>query len=268
VKLLLFLIAAPSRAIELFVVLWLFYRWQRYAEDRRRTEWALAFTVLCIPGAALVEWGVTLLSPLRPLKYDAFIYQLDRLFGQPSFFCGRIVEHHLWAEIVVNLAYGGLPMAMTAVFFTYLWLRSERDALQVIFTFLANLVLAVPIYLLLPVCGPRFAFPGFPALPGDVHARLMQIQAAPNGIPSVHTSTAILICWLLWPWRWGRVAGMAFLVLTVFATLGSGQHYFFDLVCAVPYAVAVSLLVRYAVDANRTGGYDSRRREAAECVDG
>jgi hypothetical protein len=32
------------------------------------------------------------------------------------------------------------------------------------------------------------------------------------------------------------MAGITFVALTVFATLGSGQHYFFDLVVAVPYA--------------------------------
>jgi hypothetical protein len=28
-------------------------------------------------------------------------------------------------------------------------------------------------------------------------------------------------------------------ILTVLATLGSGEHYLFDLLCAVPYAIAV-----------------------------
>jgi hypothetical protein len=38
------------------------------------------------------------------------------------------------------------------------------------------------------------------------------------------------------------VAGTAFLALTVLATLGSGQHYLFDLFCAVPYAGAIAFL--------------------------
>ena len=39
----------------------------------------------------------------------------------------------------------------------------------------------------------------------------------------------------LWHWRLGKVIGIVFLVLTVVATLGSGEHYAFDLICAVPY---------------------------------
>jgi hypothetical protein len=50
----------------------------------------------------------------------------------------------------------------------------------------------------------------------------------------------ICVPWL--EWTWGRVFGIAFLALTALATMGSGQHYFFDLLCAVPYASAIAYL--------------------------
>jgi len=67
----------------------------------------------------------------------------------------------------------------------------------------------------------------------------MTISAAPNGVPSVHTSTALLVLYFLRHWRFGMVAGSVFLGLTVLATLGSGQHYFFDLLCALPYSALI-----------------------------
>ena len=104
-----------------------------------------------------------------------------------------------------------------------------------------NFVAIVPLYLLFPVCGPGYAFP---ALPGPLLAHPFLLHAAPNGVPSGHTSSALLILALLWPWKWARLFGFLFLGLTVFATLGSGQHYFFDLLCAVPYAAGVLYLTR------------------------
>jgi membrane-associated phospholipid phosphatase len=57
-------------------------------------------------------------------------------------------------------------------------------------------------------------------------------------------SSALLIFWFLMPWPWGRAIGGIYLGLMVLATLGSGQHYLFDLICAVPYATLVIWVVR------------------------
>jgi hypothetical protein len=57
------------------------------------------------------------------------------------------------------------------------------------------------------------------------------------------------LAWILLAWwnsrtcpAWLRAAVAGFLILTVPATLGSGQHYVVDLVVAVPFAVAVQAL--------------------------
>jgi membrane-associated phospholipid phosphatase len=67
----------------------------------------------------------------------------------------------------------------------------------------------------------------------------MSITAAPNGVPSVHASTALLVLWFSRSWTPFFISGWIFLALTALATLGSGQHYLFDLFCAVPYAALV-----------------------------
>ena len=90
-----------------------------------------------------------------------------------------------------------------------------------------NLVAAVPIYLLIPVCGPQAAFPDFPSVLPQVTAHPILLMAVPNCIPSVHTYSALLVAWYLRRWAVGKVFGVAYLVLMIAATLASGQHYLF-----------------------------------------
>jgi hypothetical protein len=131
-----------------------------------------------------------------------------------------------------------LPCAMLALFAAHLW-SPEGDCRTLLEAFALNSFLAVPIYVLLPVCGPVFVFAGFPWSPPPVDMHVIAVAAAPNGMPSVHMSTALLI--LIYAWRWpaGRPLGLIFLVLIILGTLGSGQHYLFDLLCAIPYTIVV-----------------------------
>ncbi len=235
-----FLIAYPSVAVAAVLIVGTAVRLFLVPTDRKRTEWLLAVLAIALPADVIAEGTAGALSRLRPLKYDEFVYRIDGLFGQPSFVLGRLVEQHKSLVMLVSVSYGLLPMVIVVVFATYLWRRTEAESLRVLWAFALNLFAAVPLYLLFPVCGPRFAFLNFPdhaLLVGTPH--LLTIAAAPNGVPSVHTSSALLILWFLRPWRWGRYFGAAFLALTVLATLGSGQHYLFDLLTAVPYAAAV-----------------------------
>lgn len=238
----LFAIQYPAVIGAAIAVLFAAARWFLAPNDRKRSEWFLAASSLAIPVPALCQFITIRLSQAAPLKLDQYIYRIDSLFGQPSFVLGRIAEHHLWLEIVGQIAYGLLPCAVLCVWAAYLWLRPEADALLVLNAFVLNLFLAVPIYLLIPVCGPVYAFPGFPFSEPLVTPHQIPIFAPPNGIPSVHTSTALLILWFAWRWPLGRVLGAIYLALIVFATLASGEHYLVDLMAAVPYALAVLFL--------------------------
>jgi len=85
--------------------------------------------------------------------------------------------------------------------------------------------------------------PGVRCVPVDelpqVTGNTIMAASVTNGMPSIHFSTALLIAWALWRWKWGRVFGIAFAIATMVATLGSGEHYLCDLVMAVPYALFV-----------------------------
>jgi hypothetical protein len=206
----------------------------------KRVDWLVAAAALAVPAEIAAQAIVAWLSHLRPAKYDLFIYWLDGRVGfEPSFAIGRLAVHHLWLAELLSVTYGSCTLGMLAVFIAYLWLRPEPEAVVLIRVFVLNLFVAVPIYLLIPVCGPRFAFPGFPAAVPETAPHLMAISAPPNGIPSVHFSTALLVAWFARRWPVGRVAGVVYVILTAAATLGSGQHYLFDLLVAIPYAMVV-----------------------------
>jgi hypothetical protein len=229
----------PGVLVALIYACWRYYR---YPKDHWRNDWFACAAVLCWPinqvGYNIVDWA----SRVRPWKYDLYIYAIDRYFGQPSFALGRIVARHWYLHDTVALVYGILPLVLVSLIAAHLWGRSRAESAEVIKAFVANLVLCLPIYLLIPVCGPEFAFPDFPNSPGHVEIRPILLAAPPNGIPSIHFSSALLILWYARHWRWGRILGSAFVLLTVLATLGSGQHYLFDLLAAVPYTPLIVFL--------------------------
>ncbi len=223
-----------------FLPLILLYCAWRYstARDKWRTDRLLAISLLIIPIGAASHLVLQYMSALRPLKYDLYIYRLDRGF-EPGFAIWRVAERHPWLQFTLVTSYSLYTLAIVAVFAAYLWGRTEPESNALLKTFALNLVAALPIYWAIPVSGPRFAFPDYPAAVPLGVPHLLAIHAAPNGIPSVHLSTALLVAWFARHWLWGRVAGVVYVILTVAVTLGSGQHYLFDLIAAVPYTLLV-----------------------------
>lgn len=198
------------------------------------------------------------------MKLDYYIFWIDGLLSfEPSFVIGRLLQHIAWLKWTAFAAYDLMPATMVVVFAVYLIKRPLVEASRVVATFGLNLFGGLPFYLLFPVCGPKYAFPSFPFhAPAHLipHAIIL-LGPPPNGIPSVHTSTALLTFWFLRRWPAGRIAGAGFVALTVLATLGTGEHYLFDLVCAVPYAIAVVRIANWALErmekykARATAGY-------------
>jgi membrane-associated phospholipid phosphatase len=143
-----------------------------------------------------------------------------------------------------------MPTVVTVYLATYIYLQ-EKKLLIALKAFAINLFAAPLFYLWLRVCGPQYAFSQFPRSAGPVVAHLILLNAAPNGFPSVHTSTALLILLLAWRWRGGIALGSVYLGLIVMSTLASGQHYLFDLLAAVPYAFAVAKIAGVSMSGNR-----------------
>jgi hypothetical protein len=84
------------------------------------------------------------------------------------------------------------------------------------------------------------------------------IDGARNGMPSLH------LAWTLLAWWYSRglsvterAIAFLFLGLTAFATLGTGEHWFADLVVAFPFALMIEALCEYRLPVT-----DARRRTA------
>jgi hypothetical protein len=65
-------------------------------------------------------------------------------------------------------------------------------------------------------------------------------------MPSLHIAWVLLAWWFSRGLSvWERAIAMIFVVFTVFATLGSGEHYFVDLVVGFPFALFVYSLCAF-----------------------
>jgi hypothetical protein len=92
------------------------------------------------------------------------------------------------------------------------------------------------LYLLLPAAGPEYAFSNFPD-PNDIAVSIGWVHPR-NCFPSMHLTWAILVAWNLRNprWRWLFVSYAALMAL---ATVACGEHYFVDILAALPFAAAV-----------------------------
>ena len=213
-------------------------RWFTTPADRKRTE-LLIVTYFCAAPAlafaeALLERLVSLLMRYRLERYDLYIYNFDRLLGNPSFVLGRCLASSRFLTAAAVQVYDAPTLMMVAIFTIYVYLRENEKAI-VLKAYCIGLFAEVPIYFAIPVCGPIYAFPDFPRDPGPVVSHPIVLAAVPNGVPSIHMTLALLCALLLWPWKWGRVVGVVFVALTLVTILGNGQHYLFDVFAAIPY---------------------------------
>ncbi len=217
-----------------------FWAWWRAntPSDRSRADWFTAAAAFSLPANLLFHAAAGSMSALRPLKLDAYAYALDGLLGQPAFAVGRLLHALPALSLISATAYDLLPMATLAAFGVTVWLR-PNETKAVAISIMASMFLLPLFYLALPVCGPVYAFPSFPNLPGPLLTVPMALSAAPNGMPSGHFAGALIFAYCFRRWRAGRVAGAIFVALTLLSTLGLGEHYAVDLIAAIPYTVFV-----------------------------
>ena len=236
-----------------FVLLGL--RWLWSSGDARRTAWALLAPAVSIVFFVFsAQHALSLANLLHPRTFDLYLYAFDGSFGfQPSFFFGRVMAHSFLLRNAAVLTYVSLPFVMAVVYA----LRQSPDAKQPAWDVMTMLMLAGMggwvLYNVVPATGPAFAFArDFPwrSLPySSLHKLFLeQIPVAGdfprNAIPSLHMAWVLLIYWSAKGLsRWSRFFLIGYAVLTVVATLGTGEHYFVDLVASLPFALAIYAMV-------------------------
>ena len=226
-----------------------------WSEDEERRQ---SFLRVLLPGAALVAFmmvtGIflTLFRSFDHPSYDAFLYEFDNTLGfQASFVLGKIVAKAFPLWCVTFIVYEGLPLAVAFLYAAQS--DSEiRPAANTLTLFMAVGLAGFVLYRIYPASGPIYAFTGaFPWRAPSVTPlplKPMLLASPPNAMPSLHFTWALLLWWnsrhLRW---WVQAITGAFLLVTVLATLGSGEHYLIDLIVAVPFSLSMQAVCSSAI---------------------
>jgi PAP2 superfamily protein len=236
-----------------FLMLGLRWLWSQ-ASERRKTYAVLA------PAAALVffvlsaQRALNLANLLSPKVFDLYLYVFDGSFGfEPSFLAGKAMAGSSVLRIAAGLTYTSLPFVMALVYALRLPEGTERPSWDVITLFMLAGLGGWALYNVVPATGPKYVFlTDFPwrSLPyRSMHKLLLEqipvnSDIPRNAIPSLHMAWVVLLCWNAKGLsRALRIFLAAYLVLTVVSTLGTGEHYFVDLVAGVPFALFVQVMV-------------------------
>ncbi len=238
-----------------------------WAEGASRKLRALSFVPVLLLVASeyfastLLEWT----AAAHPKVLDLYLYSFDASLGlQLPFLVGQ--EFAMWPSLrlVSVLFYIGLAIPIALIYAGRL-LRLRERAVPSFVAFLATGPMGILFYNLFPALGPAHLFgqqfPWRPLLTSQVSRLFVEpvrIPGPPNAIPSLHMAWVLLIWWysrgLSW---WERGVAFAFLAFTVLATLGTGEHYFVDLVVAFPFAVLVEAVCSFGLS------WKDKRRLAA-----
>jgi hypothetical protein len=197
--------------------------------------------------------------------YDLYLYTFDAsLHVQIPFLMGQQFALHPSLRTTSLLAYTGLSIPIAFVYAGQIR-RIREKALQCFAGFVLTGPIGIVFYNFVPALGPAHLLPqDFPwrPLPIEQAARILlqpiALAGPRNAIPSLHMAWVLLAWWysrgLSW---WERGIALFCLVFVGLATVGTGEHYFIDLVVAVPFALFMEALLAFDLswsDAKHAGG--------------
>jgi hypothetical protein len=224
-------------------------------EERKLLLYGFVPIVLFVGSEWMASTLLDITEALHPKTFDLFLYSFDSSLRVPiSFLVGQTLSRWPWLWRVSLIFYIALPLPLALVYAAHLR-NTKRNALAVMIAFLVTGPLGVMFYNMLPACGPGHlfggAFPWHPLVAADaMRLRVVPVlmKGARNAIPSLHMTWVLLIWWNSrgLP-RWVRGIALAFVWFTVLATLGTGEHYFVDLVVAFPFSLMVQALCSYSL---------------------
>lgn len=224
-------------------------------DERKLLLYGFLPAVLFVGSEYMASTLLDITEKLHPKAFDLFLVSFEgSLHVQFSFLMGQFFWTHLWVRFVCLVIYIALPLPLALVYAAQLRKKKEA-AFAVMLAFLVTGPVGVLFYNMLPAIGPRALFgTSYPFHPPAI-ADLMHLNVVPilrsgvrNAMPSLHTAWVLLVWWnskgLA---RWIRAIAMVFVILTIMATLGTGEHYFVDLVVAFPFALMVQALCTYSL---------------------
>jgi PAP2 superfamily len=236
-----------------FLLLGLRWLWSGSLE-RRKTYAMLAPAASLVFFVLFAQRALNLANLLYPKTFDLSLYVFDGSFGfQPSFLMGRAMAVSAALRIPALLVYTSLPFVMALIYALRMPKGTEKPTWDIITLFMLAGIGGWALYNLLPASGPAYVFGAdFPwnSLPYPMLRRLAldRIPVNPdvprNAIPSLHMAWVVLLFWNTKGLsRALRIFMAVYLTLTVISTLGTGEHYFVDLIAGVPFALFVQAVV-------------------------
>jgi len=224
-------------------------------DERKLLLYGFLPAVLFVGSEYMASTLLDVTEKLHPKTFDLFLYSVDcSMRVQFSFLMGQLFWTWLWVRFVCLVIYLALPLPLALVYAAQLR-RQKEKAFAVMLAFLVTGPVGVLFYNMLPACGPAHIFgAAFPFHPPSI-VDVMHMNVAPvvlkgarNAIPSLHMAWVLLVWWSSKGLaRWVRAIALLFVVLTAMATLGTGEHYFIDLVVAFPFSLMVQALCSYAL---------------------
>jgi hypothetical protein len=226
-----------------------------WSEGEKQKLLALAFVPSLLFSAFMVGAGEVLEQTQiwHTKTLDLYLFSFDAsLHVQLAFLVGQAYAVLPWFKLVGVTLYIALPIPIAMVYAGQL-LRGREKAYPAMTAFLVTGPIGLLFYNLFPALGPVHIFlQDFPWHPMTTMqaAHLLRepiaVKGVQNAIPSLH------MAWVLLAWWYSRGLStlergiaLTFVVFTAFATLGTGEHYFIDLVVAYPFSVMIQSLCAF-----------------------
>ncbi len=161
---------------------------------------------------------------LLPWKYDHILWHIEQSFGLQAASIALPFQG-IWRTPLSILYSVMIPMMILWLFIT----RHTKLTGTLVLAYTAELVGGPLLYIIMPACGPFYAFGASWMHPPPFAADRIRLIGIPNAFPSLHVATAFVLL-LLAPGKLWKAVGLAFLALTCLATLVTGEHYVIDLI--------------------------------------
>jgi hypothetical protein len=219
-----------------FSVLWML----RKPKDTTRAMLVFALVFNLFFGV-LLNFFMGSEGSLLPWKYDHILIRIDESLGFSAAAIAQPLQHTLLAPLIVIYQ---LMVPMMICWFLVTRYRNVRGS--VVWAYIVELVAGPILYAVLPACGPIYAFGAQWLYPPAVQAGPIQLTGSPNAFPSLHVGTALVFV-LFSPNKFWRGVALVFLSGTVFATLGTGEHYGIDLVAGLAFGCFAASAARRMV---------------------
>jgi hypothetical protein len=176
-------------------------------------------------------------NSLLPWKYDYYLFQIDAALGIPAASIARAFGQ-IWRS-GFNIAYE----LMVPMMVLWLFLHRRRPR-ALILAYVAEMLGAPVLYMVLPACGPLYAFGArWMEGGGNVQMAAARFNGMPNAFPSLHLATGLVLAFFAEGKLW-RVISMIFLAATALSTLTTGEHYVVDLVGGLAFGCFAAALGR------------------------